>query len=75
MTDTSKKIDALLEQEEKLLGGAVERTFQAYNKNSTVANLKDYQAAKKALEEFQAKKAAQKDPENHAFKTIIEVLE
>lgn len=74
MTETSKKIDALLEQEEKLLGGAVARTMQAYNQSSTVANLKDYQAAKTALEEFRKKKHAAENPEEARF-SVPEAVE
>lgn len=64
------KIDQLLDQEEKLHTSAVARTFKAYKDNPTHANLKDYEAAKKGLEEFRKGKAGDK-----IFKKLPEVLE
>ena len=74
MTETSKKIDALMTQEENVLSAAVARTMQAYNQNSIVSNLKDYQAAKTALEEFRKKKHAEQNPEEAVF-TVPEAVE
>ena len=74
MTETSKKIDALMAQEENVLSSAVARTMQAYNQNSIVANLKDYQAAKTALEEFRKKKHAAENPEEACF-SVPEAVE
>ena len=51
---------------------AVARTMQAYNRTSTVANLKDWQAAKKAFEEFQISMAA--DTDNPVYRGLSEVL-
>ena len=70
---TSSKIDQVLAQEENVLSSAVARTMKAYNGNSTVANLKDYQAAKTALEEFRKKKHAEQNPEEAVF-TVPEAL-
>ena len=70
---TSSKIDQVLAQEENVLSAAVARTMQAYNQNSTVANLRDYQAAKTALEEFRKKKHAEQNPEEAVF-TVPEAL-
>lgn len=69
------KITVLLEQEEKLLINAVARTMQAYNQNPTVSNLRDYEGAKKALEDFRLKKAIAENPDAQAFKNLLEVLE
>ena len=72
---TDDKITALLDQEEKLIASAVARTVSAYNQSATVANLKDFQAAKKAYEEFKSRQAASADPENRSFKNILDVLD
>lgn len=69
------KITALLEQEEKLLTSAVARTMQAYNQSPVVANLKDYEAAKKAIEDFRRRKATAENPEAQTFKNLLEVLD
>ena len=74
MTEISKKIDALMTQEENVLSAAVARTMQAYNQNSIVSNLKDYQAAKTALEEFRKKKHAAENPEEACF-SVPEAVE
>ena len=71
---TTSKIDQVLAQEENVLSAAVARTMQAYNQNSTVANLRDYQAAKTALEEFRKKKHAAENPEKARF-TVPEAVE
>ena len=73
MTTTSK-IDQVLAQEENVLSAAVARTMQAYNQNSIVSNLKDYQAAKTALEEFRKKKHAAENPEEACF-SVPEAVE
>lgn len=67
MTSTFQKKDKVLAQEENVLSAAVKRTMKAYNKSSTVANLKDYQAAKTALGEFRNKKQQQENPEQARF--------
>jgi hypothetical protein len=72
---TEEKVMALLEQEEKLLYSALVRTMKAYNESPTIANLKDYQAAKRAYDEFCRRKEAQLNPESRTFKTQAEILE
>lgn len=54
MTD---KFDALMAKEEELLKKGVSQTMKAYNEKSTVANLRDWEAAKDAYEKFKAKQA------------------
>lgn len=72
------KIKSLLEQEEKLLASALIKTMKAYNENPTLSNLRDYEAAKRALEEFQKRKAAMENPEsseeNQEFKTLLQIF-
>lgn len=55
MTDKSAQIDALIERQEESLKLAVINALKAMNKSATHANIKGYQTAKKALEDYQAK--------------------
>lgn len=68
------KINYLLEQEEKLLTSTLTKTMKAYNENPTLSNLKNYEAAKRALEEFQKRKANPEGSENQKFKTLFQVF-
>lgn len=56
MSDTADKFDAFLAKEEELLKKAVAQTMKAYNEHSTKANLDNFQAAKKAYEDYKASK-------------------
>lgn len=69
------KFTAILENDEKLLISAVARSMKAYHQSGKVAELRDYEAAKKALEECRRKKAAEQEPDKQAFKNILEVLD
>ena len=75
MADNNAKIDSLLAKEEPLRINAVAKTMQAYNQNPTIANLKDWDAAKKALEEYRIKKAAELNPQDAPLKGIMDVLQ
>lgn len=72
---TDDKITVLLQQEEKLLLSGIARTMKTYNQSGKVTDLRDYEAAKKALEEFRRKKAVEHDPDKQAFRNILEVLD
>lgn len=49
-----KKLDEALEKEEQIIGAAVAKSLKEYNANPTSVNLRDYQANKKALDEYRA---------------------
>lgn len=57
--DKSAQIDAIIERQEEALKAAVLSALKAMNKSATHANIKSYQAAKKALEDYQAKQATE----------------
>lgn len=67
MTDTSKKIDELIAKEEDTLSFAYANTHAAYRKKPSAQNLKDFEAAKQALEEFRRKKHIEQNPEEARF--------
>lgn len=69
------KLIAILENEEKVMLSAVARNMKAYHETGKVSDLRDYEAAKKALEEYRRKKAIEQDPDKQAFRNIIEVLD
>lgn len=73
MADNDSKFDALLEKEEELLKKAVAQTMKAYNERPTVANLRDWEAAKAAFENYRAK-TAQKAAEVVFFTKKREVI-
>ncbi len=75
MTDNTSKIDALMEQEENMLNKAIVQTMGAYNQTPTVANLNNWNAAKNALAEYRAQKAAEENPQDAPLKGVPEVLE
>ena len=73
-TETLKaQVEKLMEKEEELLLRAVAQTMQEYNKKPTNAALKDWEAAKNALEEYQRKKQQEASGEI-IFKGIPEAL-
>ena len=59
LMSNDSKFDALLEKEEDLLKKAVGQTMKAYNGKSTVANLRDWEAAKAALDGYRVKASKQ----------------
>lgn len=67
MTD---KFTAILEQEEQLLKASVVKAMAEMNKSATQANIRNYQAAKKALDDFLDKKGGVEK-----FKTQASALE
>lgn len=73
MSDNDSKFDALLKKEEELLEKAVVQTMKAYNERTIVANLRDWEAAKAALENYRAK-TAQKAAEVVSFAKKREVI-
>lgn len=77
MTETPADIIALadeaLQDLETVLAAAVVKATEAVNANPTTANLKALEAAKQALAECRARKAAEKKPETQRFKNIREV--
>lgn len=75
MTTITQKINNLMAKEEELLARAVAQTMQAYNQKPTIANLRDWEAAKQAFENFRAKKQAEANPEEAPLKNILEVLD
>lgn len=75
MTDIAQKIDNLMAKEEELLAKAVAQTMQAYNQKPIIANLRDWEGAKQALENYRAKKAAAANPKDARFKNLLVVLE
>lgn len=56
MTDKTSRIDALIEREEEALKNAVVKAMKAMNESPTQTNIRNLQAAKKALEDCQNKK-------------------
>jgi len=66
--DKSAQIDAIIERQEEALKAAVLSSLKAMNKSATHANIKSYQAAKKALEDYQSKQAA--DVTGERFRNI-----
>jgi len=48
------KLDAALSREGEILAAAVAKSMSAYNQSPTQANLRDYQANKKAYQEYKA---------------------
>lgn len=75
MTDLTQKIDNLMAKEEELLSKAMATTMQAYNQKPTVENMKNWDAAKTALENCRAKKAAEANPQEAPLKGVLEVLD
>lgn len=67
MTDTSEKIDALIAKEEDTLSFAYAKTHAAYREKPSAQNLKDFEAAKAALEEFRKKKHIEQNPSEARF--------
>lgn len=67
------KVKILLDQEEKLLISALRKAMLAYNENPTTQNLKAFQSAKKALEDFRKRQNTPQGPER--FKNLLEVAE
>lgn len=63
MTDKDAKIDAVIGRQEEALKAAVLNALKAMNKSATHANVKGYQTAKKALEDYQAKQAGEQSSE------------
>jgi hypothetical protein len=63
MTDKTAKIDDLISREEETLKTAMANALEAMDKSATVANVRNYTAAKKALEDFQTKKAGEESGE------------
>jgi hypothetical protein len=55
MTDKAAQIDAIIERQEEALKSAVLSALKAMNKSATHANIRNYQTAKKALEDYQTK--------------------
>lgn len=55
-TDVSAKVESLLSKEEELLARALAQTMKRYHEDPTVKNLRDMEAAKKAMEEINIKK-------------------
>ena len=66
-----EKLDEALKKEEQILGVAVAKSLTQYNKNPTSSNLRDYQANKRALEEYRAKASGK---ETDTFSTKGKVL-
>jgi hypothetical protein len=56
-----QKLDDALAKEEQFIAAAVAKSLTAYNKNPTGQNLRDYQANKKALDEYRAKASGKED--------------
>jgi hypothetical protein len=60
----------LQQEEEQILIAAVRKAMATVKKSATVQNLKNLDATKKALADFQANKAARTNPEDRSFKNI-----
>ncbi|MBI5826389.1 MAG: hypothetical protein HZB22_01455 [Deltaproteobacteria bacterium] len=70
------KLNDLLGKEGVLLARSVAQTMKSYHESPTVANLKNWEAARRAYEDFQARKAAEANPGERRFKTLApDVLE
>lgn len=69
------KLTAILENEEKVMLSAAARTMKQYHTSGKVADLRDYEAAKKALEEYRRKKQAEQEPDKQSFRNLLEVLD
>ncbi len=78
MTDSPNKIDAALqllgENEEALLLNAMSRATTAYKETPNSATLKEFAAAKQALEDYQARKNAVVNPDEQRFGNLLEAL-
>jgi hypothetical protein len=68
MTDN---IDAIIAQEEQLLKVSVAKTMGAYQRETTVVNLREMQGAKRALDDFQRRQRA--ETEGPRFRNLVEV--
>jgi len=60
---TESKVNQVMKKEEEILSIAFARSLGEVNKKASVQNLKDYEAAKAALEEFKKKKQQAEHPE------------
>lgn len=58
MTDQAAKLDALLDQQEQALKIVVGKAMQAMNSSATVANVRNYEAARKALDAYKERQTA-----------------
>lgn len=73
-SEVAKKVKSLLEKEEEVKARAVAQTMKKYHENPTHLNLKNWDAAKRAYEEFQSLKAAEAKPGERRFANLTEIL-
>ncbi len=78
MAEIDNKIDDTLklldENEGNLLLSALGKAINAYKENPTAQNLKEYSAAKQAVENYKARQQAAENPEEQRFKNLLEVI-
>lgn len=67
-------LNMLNEHEGDLLLNALAKMANAYKENPTAQNLKEYTAAKQAVENYKARKQAEGKPEEQCFKNLLEVI-
>ena len=72
--DEEQDQSSLLGIERKILRQAKIKTLEAMNKNPTVENLRAYQAAGKALAEFECRRAERERPAKTEFTSVAEAF-
>lgn len=66
------KLNDALAHEKQVLQGAVVKSLAKVQGKPTAENIRNHQAAKKALEEFQRQRQAAENPDDVVFKTVAE---
>ena len=70
----TEKLNAALAHEEQVFQGAVIKALAKVQEKPTAENIRNHQAAKKALEEFQRQQQAAAAPDEVVFRTVAEAF-
>lgn len=73
MTKLAETLSKIEEQEEKLLLNALVRATKTYQETPTAQALREYNAAKQAVADYQSRKAAAENPDEQRFQNLLEV--